>query len=175
MEVEGIRYRSRVCFKYTVFNFRLIHYNAKTKKNTVLIDGLHFANGVALSQDESFLIVAETGRSRIHRYYLKGSKKGTHDIFIDRLPGLPDNLKGDGQGGFLVPLVVPIDSAHPSMFQIFGPFPLARKFISRLFGLTQLGFKLWDQVYPNEWAQRGIHFVRHCDLLCCTIYNLAFY
>lgn len=140
---------------------RLIHYNAKTKKNSVLIDGLHFANGVMLSNDESFVIVAETGRSRIHRYYLKGAKKETNDIFIDGLPGLPDNLQTDGQDGFFVPLVVAKDSMHPSPIQIFGPFPLARKFFARIFGLAQLGFKVLDQIYPNEWAERGKHFVGH--------------
>jgi len=54
----------------------LIHYNAKTKENRVLIEGIHFANGVALSEDEEFVIVAETAGSRILRYYLKGPKKG---------------------------------------------------------------------------------------------------
>lgn len=138
---------------------RLIHYNAKTQDNTILIDNLHFANGVALSDDEEFVIVSETARSRIHRYYLKGPKKGTSDIFIDGLPGLPDNLKADGKGGFIVPLVLARDPEHPMLSQSLGPFPLLRKLGARIMGLFELAFKLADQVYPNEFSQKGMHFV----------------
>ena len=37
--------------------------------------------------------VAETGRFRVRRYYLKGEKAGQTDILIDNLPGVPDNLR----------------------------------------------------------------------------------
>lgn len=142
---------------------RLIHYDAKTKKNTVLIKDLHFANGVNLADDESFVLVNELARSRILRYYLKGPKKGTTDTFLDRVPGLPDNLPSDGQGGFFVPLVVAIDDQHPLLPQILGPFPLIRKFIARILGLVELTFTTWDRIYPNEYAQRGAHFVGHFE------------
>ena len=36
-----------------------------------------------------------------------GEKAGTHDIFIDNLPGLPDNLQGDRNGTFWVALPTP--------------------------------------------------------------------
>jgi sugar lactone lactonase YvrE len=140
---------------------RLVRYDSKTKKNTVLISDLHFANGVALSDDESFVLVSETARNRLRRYHLKGPKKGTHDIFLDGLPGMTDNLKVDGKGGFIVPLVVAVDSENPAVTQILGPFPLLRKFISRIFGLVQFAFKLANDIYPNEISQRGVHMVGH--------------
>ena len=57
-----------------------------------LMDGLYFANGVVLSPDEKFVLVAETGRARISRYWLEGELKGTSDVFFEKLPGLPDNI-----------------------------------------------------------------------------------
>jgi hypothetical protein len=57
-----------------------------------LMDGLYFANGVVLSPDEKFVLVAETGRARISRYWLAGKLKGTRDVFCKNLPGLPDNI-----------------------------------------------------------------------------------
>lgn len=140
---------------------RVIHYDAKNKKNTVLIDKVHFANGIRLAADESFVIITETARCRVHRYYLKGPKKGTHDIFLDGLPGLPDNIQTDGKDGFIIPLVVGRDDDHPPPLNIFGPFPLTRKFFSRIMGLTELGFKVIDQIYPTEWAERAIHYIGH--------------
>nr|CAH7738619.1 unnamed protein product [Callosobruchus chinensis] len=138
---------------------RLLHYDAKTKKNKVLIDKLHFANGVQLSDDEEFVIVAETHRNRIHRYYLKGSKKGTHDIFIDGLPGMPDNLKSDGKGGFFVPLIVAVDSNHTAPSQLIGPYPMIRKIAARFLGVIELAFKTVDMHYPNEFSRKAVHYV----------------
>lgn len=140
---------------------RLIHYDAKTKKNTVLIDKLHFANGVRLATDESFVITAETARCRVHRYHLKGPKKGTYDLFLDGLPGLPDNLQTDGKDGFLIPLVIGRDDDYPPPLNILGPFPLIRKFLSRLLGLSELAFQLMDKVYPSEWAEKSLHYIGH--------------
>lgn len=39
----------------------------------MLLKDLYFANGVALSKDESFVLVAETFQYRISRYWLKGT------------------------------------------------------------------------------------------------------
>ncbi|MGW3814018.1 SMP-30/gluconolactonase/LRE family protein [Streptomyces sp. NPDC005046] len=58
----------------------------------VLLDGLQFANGLAPSADESFLVLAETGLSRLTRYWLTGPSAGRAETFLDDLPGQPDNL-----------------------------------------------------------------------------------
>lgn len=127
------------------------------------MDGLQFANGVFLSSEEDFIVVAETARNRLYRFYLKGPKKGTHDIFADGLPGMPDNLKPDGQGGLLVPLVLTTDSGNPMITQVLGPFPLIRKLIARILSLVELGFKTVDTVYPNVYAKGAVHWVGHFE------------
>ena len=86
---------------------RLLSYDPTSGETRVLLDGLYFANGVALSANEDFVLVNETYRYRITRYWLKGDKAGQHDIFIDNLPGLPDNLQGDRNGTFWVALPTP--------------------------------------------------------------------
>lgn len=112
-----------------------------------------------LSEDETYILVAESATNKIHRYYLKGPKKGTNDVFVDGLPGIPDNINTDGKGGYLVSLVIGVDSSHPALFQIIRPFPLVRKLIARIFGLTELAFRVINQIYPNELAERGLHMV----------------
>ncbi len=86
---------------------RLLRYDPATGKAEVLLKDLYFANGVALSANEDFVLVNETYRYRIARYWLKGPKAGQQDIFIDNLPGLPDNLQGDRKGTFWVALPTP--------------------------------------------------------------------
>lgn len=54
--------------------------------------GLAFANGVALSSDERFAVVAETGRYALHRVGLSGGEAGRVEPFVRAMPGMPDNL-----------------------------------------------------------------------------------
>lgn len=86
---------------------RLLRYDPATGKTETLLKDLYFANGVALSQHEDFVLVNETYRYRITRYWLKGEKAGQHDVFIDNLPGLPGNLASDRSGTFWVALPSP--------------------------------------------------------------------
>jgi len=72
-----------------------------------LLDGLFFANGVVVSPDQDFVLVAETGKARIQRYWLTGSKQGQAEIFVDDLAGLPDNLALGSDGLVWVALVTP--------------------------------------------------------------------
>lgn len=64
----------------------------------VLLDGLQFANGLALSGDGTFLVIAETGACRLTRYHLTGPRAGRSDHFTD-LPGMPDNMWRESPDG----------------------------------------------------------------------------
>jgi sugar lactone lactonase YvrE len=58
----------------------------------VLLDGLQFANGVALAADESWVAVAETGGYSVRRLWLTGERTGSVEPLVDNLPGFPDNI-----------------------------------------------------------------------------------
>ncbi|XP_021744679.1 protein STRICTOSIDINE SYNTHASE-LIKE 10-like [Chenopodium quinoa] len=82
---------------------RFIKYNILSKEVTVLLRDIAFANGVSLSKDRSFVIVAETGTCKILRYWLQGPKAGLVETFTD-LPGYPDNIRRNSKGEFWVGL-----------------------------------------------------------------------
>ncbi len=54
---------------------RLLAYHPSTGRTEVLLDKLYYANGVALSFDESFILVVETTRYRVRRLWLSGPAK----------------------------------------------------------------------------------------------------
>lgn len=81
---------------------RLLRYSPDTGRTEVLLDGLHFANGVVVAPDGSYVLVSETWKYRILKYHLRGPKSGQADIFADNLPGFPDNLAVDRQGRYWV-------------------------------------------------------------------------
>ncbi|MGE7815186.1 SMP-30/gluconolactonase/LRE family protein [Pseudomonas sivasensis] len=106
---------------------RLLRYDFSNGNTEVLLDQLQFANGVALGPDESYVLVNETGAYRISRYWLKGERAGSHDLFIDNLPGLPDNLSFNGRDRFWVALYSP----RNPLLDSFAGYPLLRKVMVR--------------------------------------------
>ena len=96
---------------------RLLAYDPATGTTRVLLDGLCFANGVALAPDESFVLVVETACYRVRRLWLRGERRGASEEFIGALPAFPDGVTGDGDGHFWVALVSPrnplLDALHP--------------------------------------------------------------
>jgi sugar lactone lactonase YvrE len=106
---------------------RLLRYDFQTGKTTVLLDTLEFANGVTLGPDDSFVLVNETGAYRIIRFWLSGPNAGTHDVFIDNLPGLPDNLAFNGRDRFWVALYAP----RNALLDATAQHPFVRKMIVR--------------------------------------------
>lgn len=97
---------------------RVFVYDPKTKETQLLLDHLYFANGIALSKNEDFLLVNETYRYRITKLWLKGPKKGSSEVVIENLPGFPDNITRNENGDFWVALFTVrndrMDSMHPS-------------------------------------------------------------
>lgn len=67
-------------------------------ESELVLDGLQFANGVALAADDSFVAVAESGGYCVKRVHLQGDKTGTSDTLIDNLPGFPDNISTGTDG-----------------------------------------------------------------------------
>ena len=117
---------------------RLLHHDPATKATKVLLADLYFANGVALASDESFVVVSETYRYRLTRYWLRGPKAGSHDVLADGLPGFPDGVAQSGRGTFWVALFT---VRNPS-----GDFLAPRPFLKRM--VANLPRFLWPKPEP---------------------------
>ncbi|KAF8061129.1 Apmap [Scenedesmus sp. PABB004] len=87
---------------------RLLRYDPATGETAVLAKGFYYANGVALAADESYLVLAETDRIRLLKFWLTGPKAGTHEPLLERLPGPPDGVSAAPDGAFWVALVSPV-------------------------------------------------------------------
>lgn len=77
----------------------------KKEEIQVLADSLSFPNGLALSKNGSFLLIAETTTCRILRYWLRKPHAATPTLeVVAQLPGFPDNIKRTPRGGFWLAL-----------------------------------------------------------------------
>jgi sugar lactone lactonase YvrE len=96
---------------------------------TTILDGLAFANGVALAQDESYVAVAESGARTVVRHWLTGAKAGTRDFLVADLPGYPDNIARGSDGLVWVTIASPTDAVVERLQR--GPTFL-RKAVTRI-------------------------------------------
>lgn len=107
---------------------RLLCHDPATGETRVVLDHLLFANGVALGPGEAFVLVNETLAARIVRYWLKGPKAGTRELFIDGLPGYCDNLSYNGEGVFWVAIPAP----RSDLLERLAGSPFQRQLLFRL-------------------------------------------
>ncbi|MFF4935587.1 SMP-30/gluconolactonase/LRE family protein [Micromonospora sp. NPDC000729] len=121
-------------------NGRVLAYDRRTGRTDVVADGFYFPNGLALSPDESALMLAETATHRLLRVDLPG---GRATVLTD-LPAYPDNVSGVGDGTYWVALPSPRLRAmerllpHPRVRQIVALLPDAVQPQPRRYGLVAL-------------------------------------
>ncbi len=107
---------------------RLLGHDPASGQTRVLLRNLAFANGVALSKEEDFVLVNETYRYRITRYWLAGPRAGTAEVFADNLPGFPDNIDGNRRGSFWLALF----TVRNPVVDAIHPWPGAKGLLSKL-------------------------------------------
>lgn len=110
---DGMVYFTDASFKYNLADHvldliegrpygRLLRYDPNTKQTQVLLHDLYFANGVAISHDQTSVIFCESSLRRCSNYHIHGSRAGTVDRFITDLPGFVDNIRYDGDGRYWI-------------------------------------------------------------------------
>jgi len=128
-------------------NGRLLVFDPKTGETSVLLEGLYFPNGVALSPDELFLLFCETSMYRVRRYWLAGDDAGQVDDFIDNLPGFPDNITFNGTDTYWLALAA--GPKNRAVRDSLLPKPFLRKVFWRLPKL------MWPN-FPDEGYILGL-------------------
>ncbi|MBT8100484.1 MAG: SMP-30/gluconolactonase/LRE family protein [Gammaproteobacteria bacterium] len=109
-------------------NGSVIEFDPESGKASIIVDGLNFANGIAISDDQKYLLIAETASYRILKHWLAGPNAGSTEIIRDNLPGFPDNINNGLQGRFWIGLVAP----RNAIIDKYSGRPWVRKVIYRL-------------------------------------------
>ncbi len=88
-------------------NGRLVKYDINSGVCEVVLSGLFFANGIAVSPDETYVLVNETMRYRVKKVFVRGPKAGQFEVFADNLPGFPDGVSQGQDGIFWLAFYAP--------------------------------------------------------------------
>ena len=86
-------------------NGRVICHDPATGKTRTVIKQFHFPNGMCVAHDGKSVFIASTTLCKIFRYWIDGPRKGESEIFIDTLPGNPDNINRASDGNYWLALV----------------------------------------------------------------------
>lgn len=115
---------------------RVIAFNPATRTTRVLASGFSLANGIALSGDETSLLVSESGRYRVWKIAVHasglavGRREAGATVLLDNLPGYPDNLTRGRDGRIWLGLAGPRNAsdsvaAHPFLRELALRLPRA--------------------------------------------------
>lgn len=137
-EKEGVIYLTQSSTKWNIgmvfvslieheSSGRLLKYDLKTNKVTVLLTNLSFPNGVVFSNDGSSLLIAETTKNKISKYHLQGSQSGLFTDFSVTLPGEPDNISKNKRGNYWVGFASGRSKESPTILDKVAEQPLLRK------------------------------------------------
>ncbi len=105
---------------------RVLRYDPVTGEATIILDGLSFANGIALTASGQHYLVVETGTYSIKKVDLSGASEP--QTIVENFPGFPDNINRNPDGTFWVGLVSPRSDAADAM----AGYPFLRKLVMRL-------------------------------------------
>lgn len=114
-------------------NGRLLAYHPERGETELLLDGLYFANGIAVDPAQQFVLVNETGSYLVRKYWIAGPREGEHEVIIDNMPGFPDGISAGTNGIFWVALASP----RNALMDKLGPKPFLRKVVMRLPGFLR--------------------------------------
>lgn len=107
---------------------RIIRFDPATGEAVTVLDGISFANGLAVGGDGAWLLFVETGTYALRKLWIAAPREGDVEDVLTNLPGFPDNLKRDAAGGFLLGLV----SKRAPLADMAAPYPFLRKMLQRL-------------------------------------------
>ena len=107
---------------------RLCRWDPITGTTREVLKHLYFANGIALDPKGEFVLIAETSRLRVQKYFLRGPKKGTTEVFVENLPGFPDGISAGESGLFWLAIASP----RNPVLDATANYPWLRKLLVRL-------------------------------------------
>jgi sugar lactone lactonase YvrE len=120
----------------------LFSYNPETQEVKTLINGTYFGNGVVVSKNQEYILMVETTKYRVLKYWLYGEKTGETEIFTDNLHGFPNgiSIREDGSYwlGFSTKRNDALDKIHPKtgMKKLVYALPEFMQPKAELFGMV---------------------------------------
>lgn len=103
-------------------------YDTSTGETSLLGDSLYFPNGIAVDHEDEFILVNETFRYQLSKYWLRGKNKGSLQILKDNLPGFPDGISKGSNGIFWIAFA---STRLPAFDDLLGK-PFLRATLERL-------------------------------------------
>ena len=107
---------------------QVIRFDPGTQHADIIIDNLNYANGIAISDDQRYLLISDLGSYRILKHWLQGPDKGTTEVLLENLPAFADNINNGLSGRFWIGMISP----RNDLLDKISDKPLLRQIVQRL-------------------------------------------
>ena len=121
-------------------NGRVLCHDPATGRTRPVIRQFHFPNGICVAHDGLSIFIASTTLCKIFRHWIAGPRRGESEIFIDALPGNPDNINRASDGSYWLALV----GIRTPTFDLAARKPGFRR-------------RMVKQVPGDEWLSAGLN------------------
>ncbi|XP_054161640.1 adipocyte plasma membrane-associated protein-like [Oppia nitens] len=138
-------------------------YDFDKKVSQVLRKGFRFSNGIEISKDNKYLLIAETDTFTIHKIQMKNIHNALKDnkqivdnemeVFAKHLPAEPDNIRIDRNGDVWMGAFL-VRTDGKSLRDHLSDWPFVRKTVCRVMYLASLVVDFINtNVTPNPMLQ----------------------
>ncbi|RWS17337.1 Adipocyte plasma membrane-associated protein-like protein [Dinothrombium tinctorium] len=117
-------------------NGRILKFDLKTRKVEELINNLWNPKGLEITDDKEAILICESTKRRVLKYYIRGGKTGKSEVFSDSLPGEPENIRRGATTStetFWITFSSARTTREPSYGDYLTDYPSIRLVIARFF------------------------------------------
>jgi len=114
---------------------RLICYEKDTETTQVVLSGLSYPNGLAITHDSTSIIICESWKHTVSAYPIDDIQPGTEEPLIPNLPGYPARVVQSSDGGYWMSL-----------------FAMRTNLVEFILTERKYREKMMKTIDPNHWA-----------------------
>ncbi|KAH7646847.1 strictosidine synthase domain containing protein [Dermatophagoides farinae] len=135
----------------------VVQYDTGNGQYSIIWDKLWYPTSIEITDDRTALLVAEFSSRKVLKYYIKGTKKGASEIWVENLPGESDHLIRSAdktKETYWMPIVNARNQSKPNLLDFMSDKPYLRKELLDIYAKMGSRIEQLGQEYQNEQLER---------------------
>ncbi|KAF7494187.1 Adipocyte plasma membrane-associated protein [Sarcoptes scabiei] len=135
----------------------VVQYDTGSGSSQIIWDKLWYPTSIEITDDRTALLVAEFSSRKVLKYYIRGLKKGTSEVWVENLPGESDHLIRSAdktKETYWMPIVNARNQSKPNLLDFMSDKPYLRKELLDLYQKIGTRIEQLGQEYQSEQLER---------------------
>lgn len=135
----------------------VVQYDTGSGQFAIIWDKLWYPTSIEITDDRSAILVAEFSSRKVLKYFIKGPKKGTSEVWVENLPGESDHLIRSAdktKETYWMPIVNARNQSKPNLLDFMSDKPYLRKEILDQYFAIGSRLEQLGQEYGSEQLEK---------------------